>query len=371
MDFCRKKLWKLSTLSRSCPLSACLLCRTKIGCLLFLANYQGASSVRSQTSPQGLTICGISYFLTASYDGAIRAFDYSQKLLHTSTAHSAPISSICIIPPQPGSMTDDSVLVGSASQDLTARITRIDLPASGTSESKSRTLASLHLHTAPVSSVSASPSGSHLLTSSWDGLIGLWDTSTPATDEVPEDEVAGGERKKRRKIAQEDSDVPRPKRKAPTAVLKSHTARVSRVIFGPEAKGAAAYSCGFDSTVRTWDVENGVCTNTIVRASCLVAAILTNANAWIDHLPYRLPQQNRSWTSRSRRMARPRLQRLQTEPSPSTTCAHPRPPQQRHLSRPCLIPPHHPVSPSRVLLLLSLKTKVLQVVFPRQQNISS
>ena len=35
-------------------------------------------------------------------------------------------------------------------------------------------------------------------------------------------------------------------------------------LFGWEAKGANAYSCGFDSTVRTWDVENGVCVSTIV-----------------------------------------------------------------------------------------------------------
>ncbi|RPD60689.1 WD40 repeat-like protein [Lentinus tigrinus ALCF2SS1-6] len=204
------------------------------------------------------------YFLTASYDGAIRVFDYSQNLLHKSTTHSAPISSICVVPKSSSSMSDDSVLIASASQDLTARITHVDLSPSG--KAKSQTLASLHLHTAPVSSVSASLTGSHLLTSSWDGLIGLWDTSIPETDEVPADEVPGGERKKRRKIT-ENGDAPPPKRKAPAAVFKSHIARVSRVLFGPDAKGAVAYSCGFDSTVRTWDVENGVCASTITASS--------------------------------------------------------------------------------------------------------
>jgi ribosome biogenesis protein YTM1 len=40
---------------------------------------------------------------------------------------------------------------------------------------------------------------------------------------------------------------------------------VSKALFaaGELAKGKA-YSCGFDSTVRTWDVESGVCINTIV-----------------------------------------------------------------------------------------------------------
>ncbi|TFK87208.1 ribosome biogenesis protein YTM1 [Polyporus arcularius HHB13444] len=216
------------------------------------------------------------YFLTASYDGAIRIFDYSQKLLHTTAPHSAPISSLCIVP-EPSRADDSSHLLATASQDLTARLTRIDL--SSPSSPKAHTLASLHLHTAPLSSVSASPSGAHILTSSWDGLIGVFDTSIPDADEVPADEVAGGERKKRRKVVQEDgSEAPRPKRKAPTTVLKSHTARVSRVVFGPEAKGASAYSCGFDSTVRTWDVENGVCTSTITASSKPFLDIALTAN---------------------------------------------------------------------------------------------
>ncbi|KAI0717822.1 WD40 repeat-like protein [Cerioporus squamosus] len=214
------------------------------------------------------------YFLTASYDGAIRIFDYSQQLLHTSAPHSAPVSSICLVPEPSRAADDGSHFVASASQDLTACLTRIALSPSSPNP-KSHTLASLHLHTAPVSSVSASPSGAHLLTSSWDGLIGLWDTSIPAAHEVPADELA--ERKKRRKLAQEDgAEAPRPKRKAPAAVLKSHTARVSRAVFGPGA--SLAYSCGFDSTVRTWDVENGVCTSTITASSKPFLDIALTAN---------------------------------------------------------------------------------------------
>jgi ribosome biogenesis protein YTM1 len=39
---------------------------------------------------------------------------------------------------------------------------------------------------------------------------------------------------------------------------------VSKALFATSdhAKGKA-YSCGFDSTVRTWDIESGVCINTI------------------------------------------------------------------------------------------------------------
>jgi ribosome biogenesis protein YTM1 len=61
------------------------------------------------------------------------------------------------------------------------------------------------------------------------------------------------------------------KRKAPIAVLKSHTARVSKALFATGLPGKGkAYSCGFDSTVRTWDVESGVCVNTFVSLFFLV-----------------------------------------------------------------------------------------------------
>jgi ribosome biogenesis protein YTM1 len=84
----------------------------------------------------------------------------------------------------------------------------------------------------------------------------------PSADEVPLDQHESSERKKRRKAGKDESDGPR--RKAPITVLKSHIGRVSKALFGHHDD--VAYSCGFDSTVRTWDVENGVCTNTIVRS---------------------------------------------------------------------------------------------------------
>ena len=191
--------------------------------------------------------------MTASYDGNLRLFDYSQNLLQTVPVHSAAITSAVLVKKS----GEDTRLVATASHDLTARLTEISI--SPVDPSSSKTLASLNLHTGPLTSISANASGSQLLTSSTDGLIGLWDTTIPKSDEVPLDDTLS-ERKKRRKL--EDGQESRPKRKAPTSVLKSHTARVSKVIFSRDDK--TAISAGFDSTVRTWDVENGVCTNTIV-----------------------------------------------------------------------------------------------------------
>lgn len=204
------------------------------------------------------------YFLTGSYDGVVRAFDYSQKLDTACSIHSAPISSICVVPANAGG---DSHLVASASHDLTAQLTRITL---GAEKSRSESLATLHLHTLPLASIASNATGSHLLTASWDGLVGLWDTKIPTSDEVPE-ETVDHERKKRRKL-----DAPaKPKRKAPRAVLKSHTLRVSRALFS-DNDSKTAYSCGFDSTVRIWDIENEICTQTIVSDASLFKGLCSD-----------------------------------------------------------------------------------------------
>ena len=157
--------------------------------------------------------------------------------------------------------TDDDdegrLLVVTASHDRTAQISRVSLNGTGTT---STPLATLHLHDAPVADVASSQDGKNILTAGWDGLIGLWSAEIPEKDEVPlEETIAAPERKKRRKVQEGGGSV---KTKAPSAVLRSHTARVSAVEF---SDGGNAVSCGFDSTVRTWDVERGLCSHTIVR----------------------------------------------------------------------------------------------------------
>ncbi|KAF7295238.1 Microtubule binding protein [Mycena indigotica] len=184
------------------------------------------------------------YFLTASYDGQLRAFDYSQKQKWSTSIHRAAITSFCIVP------APEMCLVATASHDLTAQLTRISVDDSSEA---SKPLASLHLHTEPVSAIASNASGSQLLTASWDGLVGLWTTEIPDQDEVSEPVLP--ERKKRRKVEEN-----RPKKKAPLTVLKSHTGRVSDVAFGEELN---AHSCGFDSSLRLWNLELGVCATTI------------------------------------------------------------------------------------------------------------
>ncbi|KAL4242423.1 Ribosome biogenesis protein YTM1 [Abortiporus biennis] len=204
------------------------------------------------------------YFLTSSYDGRIRLFNYSQNLLHTIHSHEAPATCLTLIPST--TSTSTSHIIASGSLDSSTRITKI---SKGEEENwNTEHLASLPLHTAPISSISSNPTGTLLLTSSWDGLVGVWDTKIPSSDEVPATSVTEG-RKKRRRV-QEDGEEGsgEGKRKAPVNVLKSHQGRVSKAIFASgEGEGRRAYSVGFDSSIRVWDVEIGVCVDTITASN--------------------------------------------------------------------------------------------------------
>jgi ribosome biogenesis protein YTM1 len=197
------------------------------------------------------------HFVVASYDGCIRIFDYSQNAVFAGSIHDAPMTSLSLDPTSVSK--DENLMIATASHDLTGRLVRVSLDVD-TGNRTSSILASLHLHTSPLSSIVYNRSGEHLLTASWDSLIGLWESHIPKEDEIDVVEVQT-DRRKRRKVGGRESE-PRPKRKAPLSVLKSHTARVSKAVFS--STGRAAFSCGFDSTVRSWDVEHGVCSNTIV-----------------------------------------------------------------------------------------------------------
>jgi ribosome biogenesis protein YTM1 len=176
-------------------------------------------------------------------------FDYSKTLRSRTATHTAVISSLSLI-----SENDSTYTIASSSHDRTGQITQITLPDNGSSSST--VLATLHLHTAPLSSINSH--NKWLLTSSWDGLVGFWDTSIPQSDEIPDPTLTDRGKKRRRM-----DEGPKPKRKAPLSVFKSHTSRVSKAIFSPSRQNKA-YSCGFDSTVRIWDTEYGICEYTFV-----------------------------------------------------------------------------------------------------------
>jgi ribosome biogenesis protein YTM1 len=86
-----------------------------------------------------------------SYDGQIRAFDYSKTLVSSSLLHPAPITSLCIIS---SNEEEGSYTIATSSHDLTAQLSQFTIRPSSmdidnsSSISTSKPLASLHLHTA-------------------------------------------------------------------------------------------------------------------------------------------------------------------------------------------------------------------------------
>lgn len=127
-------------------------------------------------------------------------FDASKKPVYTISGHTAPVTSVCWV--------GNDRLVASASQDCTARLTRVpDIEPELESTNQTKTLASLHLHSAPLSSIAANRDGTMLVTASWDTVIGIWNTSIPESDEVPLEEVSET-RKKRRKVTTGEEERP-------------------------------------------------------------------------------------------------------------------------------------------------------------------
>jgi ribosome biogenesis protein YTM1 len=87
----------------------------------------------------------------------------------------------------------------SASHDGTANIIEIPELDSQMDQEPARHLASLRLHTSPLSSVKANSQGTHILTAGWDGLLGVFSTEIPMEDEVSVEDTSVS-RKKRRKV---------------------------------------------------------------------------------------------------------------------------------------------------------------------------
>lgn len=149
----------------------------------------------------------------------------------------------------------------------------------------------LHLHTGPISSINPSMDYSHVLTSAWDGLLGVF--KLPINGEVVEKHDVPAEpatyltrqdrRSKKRRLntapssssivdashgthpgasnyagetnglAQADSGG---WRRAPEIVLRGHQGRIGGSIWDKQ-EGGRVWSAGWDGSVRGWDVDSG------------------------------------------------------------------------------------------------------------------
>lgn len=151
----------------------------------------------------------LSFFLVGSYDSTAKIYDSSQRLVHTIGGHSGPVTSARWITPDLAAHSGGAKSLVTGSHDGTAMIVEIINSERPKNEPSSNRLASLRLHSGPISSVVANQAGTHILTSGWDTLLGIFSAEVPEEDEVPED-ASVQPRKKRRKVTEKEN---RPKRK--------------------------------------------------------------------------------------------------------------------------------------------------------------
>lgn len=241
-------------------------------------------------------------FLTGSYDNKLRVFSSSQTLLHTinTGALSGGITSISWLP---SSSTPSDDWLASGNMDGITRVFSLPTISSDTLPSttpSSTSLLSLHHHNGPVSSIQASknPSSSKsLLTAGWDGTIALFPLRerTKHDKSVPEPLQTSKLQTKRRKLdkglmAEQEKEREEGLvettgwRVGPEAVFRGHKGRVGRAIWDktPGGEEQKIWSCGWDGSVRGWDVETQV--NFLIKVSLFFDASISRGT-----LPFRSP----------------------------------------------------------------------------------
>ncbi|KZO99207.1 WD40 repeat-like protein [Calocera viscosa TUFC12733] len=201
------------------------------------------------------------HILSGAYDNTVRIYTEGQELLHTLSSHSGPITAVTAFPTPAQYAIGEGNIILSSSQDRTVHMHHLPSPSllptsASAADAGPRLLTTLHTSPAQVSSVAPSPSGQHIVTATWDGLLGLFTSTLPTSHELPADDEPDISRKKRRKLAPtssaEETEV---FRKAPTLLLRGHTSKVSRAIWDPD--GLSIFSAGWDYTVRQWDAQTG------------------------------------------------------------------------------------------------------------------
>jgi len=151
----------------------------------------------------------VSFILAGSYDSTAKLYDNSQRLIYTIRGHTGPVTSARWITPDLAAQSGGIQRLVTGSHDGTAMIVEIIHSEEPMNEPSSKPHASLRLHSGPISSVTANQAGTHILTSGWDALLGVFSAEILSEDEVPED-ASVLPRKKRRKVTEEEN---RPKRK--------------------------------------------------------------------------------------------------------------------------------------------------------------
>ena len=192
--------------------------------------------------------------LSASYDGLLRMWDASSKVLATSPSaggggHASSIKSVKFL---------SSTRIVSAAADRSIRVWKYSEASDDTSEPALVPTLELYGHEASVNSIDVHAPTSRIVSASSDHSVGLWSTTKTDAPAAPETLLPSySASNKRRKINPSKSSAQR----GPLMLLSSHTDKATAAIFAP-SDPTVAYSSSWDHTVRTWDLTTGALVDT-------------------------------------------------------------------------------------------------------------
>eukprot|EP00798_Chlamydomonas_sp_ICE-L_P019457 gene19457-26119_t len=191
--------------------------------------------------------------VSGCYDGNIRLWKAGTDKLECTLvlpAHPGGVNAVACIPHVKG-----AGLIASAGKDQTLKLWKLS-DAEGATPTADCIASYSDGHTDAVQGLAVSPSGSSLVSCGWDGKIVLWRTGTEVMEAAAEAAESGAKPKKRKGA---DAASAPAVSEAPLRTLEGHLHCVSSVSYPTDA---AIYSGGWDHSVRRWDVETGIYTDT-------------------------------------------------------------------------------------------------------------
>lgn len=201
--------------------------------------------------------------LSASYDGLLRVWNMSSETLATSGSaanggHTASIKAAKFLSP---------TAIVSSGLDRTVRIWKYSEAADRLSASMAPQI-ELYGHKASVDSIAVHQPSNRILSASADHTVGVWSSKKSDAPPAPTSLLpsASSRSSKRRRLS---TSTTTPQR-GPLALLKSHTAPVSSVIFAP-TDPTVAYSASWDHTLRTWDLPTSSLVDTRTASHALLS----------------------------------------------------------------------------------------------------
>lgn len=215
-----------------------------------------------------LSISQQGMFLTACYDSKLRMFSSadSSKPVLTISGHEQPVLSITWI----NSPNHSFPRIASGGLDRVIKIWEISPPKTDTFQpDQAYSFKNTHvlpLHKSPVSTIEAyqvDSSATRLLTGDWQGVLALWDLSSPHGDQLINPELAEVSNedprsmKRRKKNQNLQSSGANVISKEPIQVIHAHQSKVARGLFS-KSDPHKIFTASHDHSVKRFDLETGM-----------------------------------------------------------------------------------------------------------------